>query len=423
MGKIGRNDPCPCGSKKKYKKCCLPLEGTIGSLQDVENLMGYAADWIFSKEWIHDEFEEIKQSYSFPLDHPLKDEFSICLRNAFLFDYELKDNYKLSPFQYFVQNAQLPPRYAEIYRDFLRNKLNFFKVVDIDRHEHMVMFEDTVSKDFFPVFLYDGTIDCYQDDIILSRIAPYKSGYISLSSLKKNFYIFWGLMLKDHFYKYPADRRYGRISGFDILDFLQKKDDYPESVDEAKKKLKKKLKDIGLPIDFRSLSTRINSHQYVKDAFPEIINFDFLTNRDQDETMALLQDLWDLYPRNDLNGKSIDETYPIGPMEQAFINEFLMVVEETVDPKAFPSIDAARTAFYTFREQWLDTHIALYEDKTPRQIILEERKRLNNPSEDIDLKINIEPEKDYDMNLAEKLNEKGLSLFNKGTLIGAVDCF
>jgi preprotein translocase subunit SecA len=27
-GKIGRNDPCPCGSGKKYKKCCLPkLEG------------------------------------------------------------------------------------------------------------------------------------------------------------------------------------------------------------------------------------------------------------------------------------------------------------------------------------------------------------------------------------------------------------
>jgi tetratricopeptide (TPR) repeat protein len=23
MGKIGRNTPCPCGSGKKYKKCCL----------------------------------------------------------------------------------------------------------------------------------------------------------------------------------------------------------------------------------------------------------------------------------------------------------------------------------------------------------------------------------------------------------------
>jgi uncharacterized protein YecA (UPF0149 family) len=21
--KVGRNDPCPCGSGRKYKKCCL----------------------------------------------------------------------------------------------------------------------------------------------------------------------------------------------------------------------------------------------------------------------------------------------------------------------------------------------------------------------------------------------------------------
>ena len=25
--KIGRNDPCPCGSGKKYKKCCLNKVG------------------------------------------------------------------------------------------------------------------------------------------------------------------------------------------------------------------------------------------------------------------------------------------------------------------------------------------------------------------------------------------------------------
>jgi len=27
--KIGRNDPCPCGSGKKYKNCCLSLEGVV----------------------------------------------------------------------------------------------------------------------------------------------------------------------------------------------------------------------------------------------------------------------------------------------------------------------------------------------------------------------------------------------------------
>jgi uncharacterized protein YecA (UPF0149 family) len=25
---IGRNDPCPCGSGKKYKKCCLNKDAT-----------------------------------------------------------------------------------------------------------------------------------------------------------------------------------------------------------------------------------------------------------------------------------------------------------------------------------------------------------------------------------------------------------
>jgi hypothetical protein len=29
--KTGRNDPCPCGSGKKYKKCCLPLDRTAGA--------------------------------------------------------------------------------------------------------------------------------------------------------------------------------------------------------------------------------------------------------------------------------------------------------------------------------------------------------------------------------------------------------
>jgi len=29
---IGRNDPCPCGSGKKYKRCCLE-KGSESSLQ------------------------------------------------------------------------------------------------------------------------------------------------------------------------------------------------------------------------------------------------------------------------------------------------------------------------------------------------------------------------------------------------------
>lgn len=31
QGKVGRNDPCPCGSQRKFKRCCL-LVGTTNNL-------------------------------------------------------------------------------------------------------------------------------------------------------------------------------------------------------------------------------------------------------------------------------------------------------------------------------------------------------------------------------------------------------
>jgi len=54
--KTGRNDPCPCGSGKKYKKCCLdkdreaersaPASGSLGGLRmDDEVLNRWSTDW------------------------------------------------------------------------------------------------------------------------------------------------------------------------------------------------------------------------------------------------------------------------------------------------------------------------------------------------------------------------------------------
>lgn len=37
MKKIKRNDPCPCGSGKKYKKCCLLQQTSDQSFSCVDN--------------------------------------------------------------------------------------------------------------------------------------------------------------------------------------------------------------------------------------------------------------------------------------------------------------------------------------------------------------------------------------------------
>ncbi|WP_196880115.1 MULTISPECIES: SEC-C metal-binding domain-containing protein [Stappiaceae] len=34
LEKLGRNDPCPCGSGRRYKRCCLKSGKFDGSLRD-----------------------------------------------------------------------------------------------------------------------------------------------------------------------------------------------------------------------------------------------------------------------------------------------------------------------------------------------------------------------------------------------------
>jgi len=41
---VGRNDPCPCGSKLKYKKCCLERDNEMGVRY--YNRTIYRASWI-----------------------------------------------------------------------------------------------------------------------------------------------------------------------------------------------------------------------------------------------------------------------------------------------------------------------------------------------------------------------------------------
>jgi len=51
MNKIGRNDPCPCGSGKKYKQCCLRQEQEQATLAAKDPVHGAskAIEWLGSK--------------------------------------------------------------------------------------------------------------------------------------------------------------------------------------------------------------------------------------------------------------------------------------------------------------------------------------------------------------------------------------
>ena len=71
MSKIGRNSPCPCGSGKKYKRCCLAHDETCRSLpQEQTDAKALAVGWL--KEH-HGEAVKRALTESFPSDRAWKD--------------------------------------------------------------------------------------------------------------------------------------------------------------------------------------------------------------------------------------------------------------------------------------------------------------------------------------------------------------
>jgi hypothetical protein len=63
MNKIGRNDPCPCGSGQKYKKCCFVKDGISASQRlDEERAVQAALSWLKERypgemsAAVHDDF-------------------------------------------------------------------------------------------------------------------------------------------------------------------------------------------------------------------------------------------------------------------------------------------------------------------------------------------------------------------------------
>jgi hypothetical protein len=51
MNKVGRNDPCPCGSGKKYKQCCLKAEQAKAAqaANDRSEAVPRALRWLMSR--------------------------------------------------------------------------------------------------------------------------------------------------------------------------------------------------------------------------------------------------------------------------------------------------------------------------------------------------------------------------------------
>jgi tetratricopeptide (TPR) repeat protein len=63
MAKIGRNDPCPCNSGKKYKKCCLASDEAAARAARPAQLAAAPARWPSVANYVqeHNELDDLTE--------------------------------------------------------------------------------------------------------------------------------------------------------------------------------------------------------------------------------------------------------------------------------------------------------------------------------------------------------------------------
>ena len=192
MKTIGRNDPCPCGSGKKYKKCCILKEdiANLGTFRYEKNL-AVRSSAVEKMLKLADGKIGINQMdvLLFLTDSPIFEEriidpFSGTKEDAFIFQYLLNS---LLVYAYPVESSggwlwkhcldKYRNRFSEEEVLFLQSLENFtggfFQTKEIDPNEYLIVAEDIFTSKTYKIMDRGMSSNIVKNDIFAGLLVPY----------------------------------------------------------------------------------------------------------------------------------------------------------------------------------------------------------------------------------------------------------
>jgi len=177
----GRNDPCPCGSGKKYKKCCLPLLEESLSIDSLKFSAYYKIAYhTFTnyKEFFRDTASKFERK-----DLASAESFEDLVRNKkeweepldwFIFnEYVLKGK---TPLQLFLEAGDATEKEKNILRRFDGTYWSLYEVKDLVKELGKAKFIDLFSEKEYSVF-DENLVSIENGMVIFCRLVPYDHFY------------------------------------------------------------------------------------------------------------------------------------------------------------------------------------------------------------------------------------------------------
>lgn len=192
--KVGRNEPCYCGSGKKYKKCCMNKDNTIQLSKIQEERFYDQKEQLVRKmlEFLEKEFRtkdhemnQLKSNYKQKLEENKNIEDNIGLFNFYSFFIHRYEN-GLRGVEWFFEEkgSSLPVPLDSMAKTWTELQFQLVHVIEI--REDVYIFEDVITKETYPVAKLDENVP---DNI------EYGYGTLGLLELHNDKYYFNGVRL------------------------------------------------------------------------------------------------------------------------------------------------------------------------------------------------------------------------------------
>jgi len=311
----------------------------------------------------------------------------------FLFSYS-SSHYGITPLEVFLSRklSGFNKKDRKVYSEFKFHIYSAFEVLKVAIGSHFIA-KDLSSDKVYKVRENKGTYQMDEGDFIIARVLPYEKDY-ALSHISL-------FIPKDA--SYVAKREWRRMSPeekkkpdpllLERILYQGEKGKTEDDLEMVEKKLRRKLKKyLGKKaITIKQLRRKINETTDPIKVLKELTRkIDFPSTEEFMEFQELFNLFWNLSPRYEFRGMSPQQKEEeLGPKEEELIRDLMGYMRSEIDPDKFSSEKDLEREIEKCKDRWLSEPQPELNYRRPREVILEERKKLGNPRKDFSIKIRI----------------------------------
>ncbi len=154
---INRNEPCPCGSGKKYKKCCLQKQNVV-QLNEVKEERFFQQkhrlvnmlDVFIQQKLIYNEVTEIENHFNQRSERKIEKQYRRPYVSFYIyFFHKFKNGLRGVEWFYQENHSKLTAAEKSMLETWIKLQLKLVQAIEVK--DNVVIFEDLLTKDHYPV--------------------------------------------------------------------------------------------------------------------------------------------------------------------------------------------------------------------------------------------------------------------------------